>query len=312
MACDLLRRWLESDFLQAAREAAISHASASASLPGGAILSFHGVYRRCLSGRREEADAGWRSLLRFFLPITDHLVRQYFSSVWPDPADGSAALFGHLRANDAEPLRAYRGQAEKEFLMFLREELFALGRARRGESEPLGMTHEQFADLLNQFLPIPREAVVMLAKGYEPEKFAIVLHMEDATAREIQPRCNATLANWGLDLRLPVNLDRLLGHLEQQEATPECVPVRTFVRIKDGQITWNDKEAADRHLTRCLHCFQHYVTYQELHWFFVDDPPAEPRQVEAVALRMGLACERPAKKPSLLGRMFRGGAKSAP
>ena len=270
------------------------------------------MYRSCLSGRPEEADAGWRSLLRFFLPITDHLVGQYFSDVWPDPADGSAALFAYLRANNAERLGAYRGQAEKEFLMFLRDELFALGRTNRGEFEPLGMTHEQFAELLNQFLPIPREAVVMMAKGYEPEKFAIVLHLEDATAREIQQKCSATLANVGLGLRLPVNLDRLLGHLEQQEPTPECMPVRTFVRIKDGQITWNDKEVTDWHLARCLHCFQHYVTYQELHWFFVDYPPAEPRQVEAVAVRMGLASERPPRKPSLLGRVFRGGAKSAP
>jgi hypothetical protein len=51
------------------------------------------------------------------------------------------------------------------------------------------------------------------------------------------------------------------------------------------------------------------VTYQELHWFFLDCAPAGQERVEAVAARMGLAGEKPEKKPSLLARMF-GGVES--
>lgn len=251
-------------------------------------------------------------MLRSFLPIAEHLVRQYFSDVWPDPADGAAAVFSRLRAHGGERLQAFAGIAEKEFLMLLRDELFALGRERRGVREPLGMTHEQFAQLLGDFLPIPREAVVMLAKGYAPEKFAVVLHMEDATARDILQKVSQKLEATGLAVRLPANLDRLLWQLEQQEATPECVAVRTFVRITDGQITWNDKEAADRHMASCLRCFQHFVTYQELHWFYLEYPPGDEQRVEAVAGEIGVASATPGKKTSFFARVFRvaGGSKS--
>ena len=279
----------------------------------GDILSFHRAYRACLAESGREYAEAWRNLIRFYLPLTEHLVRQCFSDVWPNSTDGAAALFGRLRANAGERLRVFAGLSEKEFLMFLRDELFALGRERRGEREPLGMTHEQFAALLNEFPHLPREAVVMLSKGYPPERFAIVLHMEDATARGIQEKVNTKLEAAGLSLRLPANLDRLLWQLEQQESTPDCVPVRTFVRIKDGQITWNDKQAADRHLAGCLRCFQHSVTYQELHWFYLDYRPAEASQVEAVAAKIDLESETQRTKLSILGRIFgvAGGQKSS-
>ncbi len=279
---------------------------------GPAILSFHRVYRACLAADADESAAGWRSLIRFFLPLSEHLVRQYFSDVWPDPSDGAAALFARLWANGGERLRACAGQAEKEFLVFLRDELFRVGREQRGEREPLGMTHEQFCALLGEFPHVPREAVVMLAKGYRPEKFAIVLHMEDKTAEQLLQKVNQNLESTGLAVRLPANLDRLLANLEQQETTEDCVPLRTFMRIKDGLVPWSEKEAADRHLAGCLHCFQKSVTYQELNWFFLDYPPAEDRRVEPVAVKAGLASEAPKKKPSLLTRMFRvaGGPRS--
>lgn len=266
-----------------------------------AILSFHLAIRSSLAGE----DEGWRNLIRFFLPITEHLVAEYFSDVWPKAVEAGAALFSRLRENTATRLRSFTGSAEKEFLMFLRDELFACGREQRSQASPLGMTHEQFAQLLNQFLPIPREAVVMLAKDYKPEKFSVVLHMEESTAKGIQESANQKLEALGISLRLPANLDRMLWQLEQEEATPDCVPVRTFVRILDGQITWREKEAADRHMAGCLHCFQHFVTYQELHWFYLEYPPADAKRVEAVAAKIGFTGREQGKKESVLAKVLR-------
>lgn len=277
------------------------------------ILSFVHVYRRAVDGQ----DEGWRNLIKMFLPLTDHMVRQSFADVWPVGVKGPAEFFGQLRAENAARLQAYTGLSEKAFLVYLRDELFALGRAKRGENAPLGMTHEQFAELLNEFAPIPRQAVMMLAKGYAPEKFAIVLHMEDESAKQVLAKANEKLEARGLSARLPAPMrsgfDRLLQNLEQQEATPECLPVLTFVRIVDGQITWDDKEAADKHMAECAHCFQHFVSYLELHWSFRDLIQAGDERVEEVARAMGLAPVTTEKKGSLMGRIFKTskGKKSA-
>lgn len=277
------------------------------------ILSFVHVYRQAVEGE----DGGWQNLVRMFLPLTAHLLRQSFEDVWQDESAGAAEVFEYLRTNNAELLRAYSGTSEKAFLMNLRDDLFAYGRQKRGENAPLGMTHEQFSELMNEFAPVQREAFIMLAKGYTPAKFAVVLHMEDSSAQQVLQRANQKLESMGLAARLPAPMgsgfDRLLRNLESQDAGEDCLPVMTFVRIVDGQISWNDKESADRHLAQCQVCFQRYVTYLEIHWYYRDFPQAEDARVVKVTEMMGIATVDTLKKDSFVDRLLRPfkGSKSA-
>ena len=260
---------------------------------GKGVFTLHKMLRGCVAGD----DDAWLGFLRHYLPLAVHLAGHYFGDVAIEPESLAGQVFARAREQDAAALKAFSGTTEEEFLLHFRSLVMTEGRSlaeKPGAASDAGprCTLELLEQAIAPLLYVQRQYLFLGLKGYAAAAIGEIMKVQPTAAAAALEKARAALgAQLSGDAEAYLTRqDALLREIEQKR-TEDCLPARTYERICGGQITWRDKEGAERHILSCYHCLDSFANFYELKHYFRVLPLAEDSQLARVAPRLGLAPE---------------------
>lgn len=269
------------------------------------MLTFHKILAGCEAGDA----AAWRAFVTDYTPLVDSLTRIYLPGarhpehLWKDALRG-------LAADNFSPLRSFEHQSEREFLLDLRA--FYLGKGQASLDPALDSkdrpapTASGVAEMLKGAPLVHQEVLFLKLAGYSNATLEKIFRLTPAVAQ-------ANLARLGESYSSAAQTDQgacpsaWLAVLSELWAarTEECPTARLFIRIQEGQIGWQEKDPAEKHVSECLSCLDRWTALRELaHWRWAAAPLAAA-QVEDLLTALPLSnAATPPKRKSILSRLF--------
>ncbi len=161
--------------------------------------------------------------------------------------------------------------------------------------------------MLQGFAPLQRELLILGFRGCGPAELSDLTKFSRETARDILQQARQRLKE---KLGSAASLegrdhDALFAAIEQQHGE-KCHPHRLFVRMADGQISWREREDAERHIENCLHCLDRSAQYREASRLFHVLPPAQVSEIQELLDTLGLPAVEPARKRTWWQRLLGG------
>ncbi len=260
---------------------------------GMAIRTIFTMVDDCTRGER----LGWLEFVRDYAPVGRRLLGHYFPTLRPELDEHVAGVFRQARLGTHAWLRNLRFANEREFLMAFRELVFAYARpvARLPAPElSLERAHERMRELP----VVQRELFWMYVKGYDAAQTATILMNADATAAAVQKVAADRLAEL-LPGGLPEGSPSALLAAVEKAHTPECLALKTCNNLINGQISWQDRDRAERHIGDCLHCLDRFTSFQEMIGYRRETPPLGEDAGNAMLGELGIAARK-----GLVARLF--------
>jgi hypothetical protein len=252
----------------------------------------------CSRGER----LGWFEFVRDYAPVARVLLEQYFPMLKPELDFHITALFERARAENNAWFSSFRFANEREFLMFFRELVFQYGRSVARVPAP-EISLEQMRSIMQDLPVVEREMLWLCMKGYTAEQIGPMISNQESTARAVRELAGQRLAEI-LPGASPEAFNvsaRVLMEGAEKCKTEECLALRTFNNLVNGQISWRERELAEQHIRDCFYCLDRFTAYQEMIRIRKDAQPLAEPEVNSTLGRLRLP---PAKPKGLLSRLL--------
>jgi hypothetical protein len=266
-----------------------------------AIRTIFSMAEDCARGER----LGWQEFVRDFAGIARSLLTHYFPTLIPELDQHVVAVFRRAGAQGGAWFSGLSFANEREFMMAFRDLVFAYGREqeRRGGSE---ISLDQVGSVMKDLTLLERELLWLIIKGYDAPRIAAAIMMNAAaTAEAVQRIAGERLASL-LPGAVPEVLResaRVLMELAEQSKSDQCLALKTFNNLVNGQITWRERELAEEHMSNCFYCIDRFTTFQEMVRLRNDVPGLSAAQVDTILGQLPFAAAKPR---SVLSRLFAG------
>src|SRR3954469_13500553 len=263
-----------------------------------AIRTIFSMVDDCAAGER----LGWSEFVRDYAPITRKLLEHYFPVLQPDIDQHVLGFYERAHANGDAWCKELKFQNEREFMMSYRDLLFAYGRTAARVPVPQ-LSVDQFNEIVKDLNVVEREVLWLYVKGYDAPQIAPMMMNAEATAKSVKEIADQRLK----DLFPAMTTDafiasaRALMEAAEKTKSEDCLPLKTFNNIVNGQISWRERELAEQHIKDCYYCIDRFTGFQEMVRLRKDAVPLPPEQVEATMTKLGF---EKAKKAGLLAKMF--------
>ena len=251
-------------------------------------------------GRGERT--GWEEFVRDYSSMTESMLTHYFPALAPEIEDHVVAVFRRARANNNSFFRELKFANEREFACAYRDFIFAYGRevARLPVAE---ISIEQVRGVMKDLPMVEQQVLWLFMRGFREEQISPILMHADATARSVQQkadeRVKAIVPDASQDAL--VNSARALMEAAEKIKGDSCLPLKTFNNIVNGQISWRERDVAEKHVAGCFYCLDRFTTFQEIVKEMKDRQPASQSATEKILGQLGL----PAKgKGGLLAKIL--------
>lgn len=244
---------------------------------------------------------GWEEFVRDYADIAGKLLKHYFPTLLPDLDAHVATVFQRAQANQNQWLRSVTFSNEREFLMMFRELVFAYGREVARVPVPQ-LSLDQVRQIMADLPVLDREMLWLFIKGYDAPRIAAMMLNAIATAEAVKKVADERLRQV-LPGKTPDAFNvssRVLMEEAEKKRSEQCLPVKTFNNIVNGQISWRERELAEEHIKDCFYCLDHFSAFQEMVRLRLDAQPLGGRQMEQVLGRLNLE----ARGKSILARLL--------
>jgi hypothetical protein len=253
----------------------------------------------CARGER----LGWYEFVRDYSPLVRTLLQQYFPTLAPEMSTHVVALFQRARANQNEWFRNVSFSNEREFLMAFRQLVFAYGRETARVPVPQ-LSLDQVREIMKDLPVTEREMLWLFIKGYTAPQIARMMRDAENTAEKVK-----SIADERLQQLLPATTPdafsisaRVLIEEAEKTRSEQCVALKTFNNIINGQITWRERELAEEHIRDCFNCLDRFTAFQEMIWLRQDATPLAETEIEPMLAELQLPAA--AKGKGVLARLF--------
>lgn len=268
--------------------------------------TFQKILPACEKGQHE----AWKAFLDAYSAVAFACFGFYLPSLRDRQKEIWREVLQALTANDCERLRTFDHQAEREFLVDLRNFLLEAGAPRLDRAQDLAGPPRPSLDSVSallQGLPfLHRQAVILKLAGYSDRALERMLKIPPAAAaravQRLEADYSAFLTREEDECLWPAPWLEFLRSV-RAAASQDCVPLRQFVRIFDGQASWYDKAPVEEHVTGCLHCLERWTSLHEVKHWRAKAKPLAPGEMEEFLSVLPIRSAAPARK-SLLGRLF--------
>ncbi len=252
----------------------------------------------CAAGER----LGWQEFVRDYLGITRQLLQHYFPVLQPELYQHVIAAFQRARANNNAWFKEIKFQNEREFLMAYRDMVFAYARTAARVPTP-ELSLEQFREIVKDQSVVEREVMWLFLKGYNAQQISPMMMNAEATSNAVKAVADQRLR----DLFPTMTADafnisaRTLIEAAEKTKSDECLPLKTFNNIVNGQITWRERDVAEQHIRDCFYCIDRFTSFQEMIRLKKDEKQASEAEVEPVLDKLGIATP---KKKGLFAKIL--------
>src|SRR5205823_6512266 len=131
--------------------------------------------------------------VRDYAGLERTLLRHYFPTLEPELAQHELAIFRRAADDDNQWFRSLHFSNEREFLMSVRELVFAYGREHaRLPAPPVSL--EQMRAVMADLTVVERELLWLFVKGYTAEQIAPMMMNAAATAQSVKDKADQKLA----------------------------------------------------------------------------------------------------------------------
>jgi hypothetical protein len=251
----------------------------------------------CARGER----LGWSEFVRDYADVVTKLLLQFFPVLSPEIDTHVANVFQRAHADQNAWFSSLQFANEREFLMPLRQLVFSYGREVARMPTPQ-ISLAQMKDIMQDLTVVEREILWLFVKGYTAEQIAPILMNAIATATAVKQKADERLATLlpsaGADsFRLSA---RVLIEEAEKTRSEQCLPLKTFNNLINGQITWRERELAEEHIRDCFNCLDRYTAFQEMIRLRKDAQPLPGEKVEQILADLNIA----AKSQGFFSRIF--------
>lgn len=256
------------------------------------------VAQECARGER----LGWHDFVRDHTFLARQLFQRYFPTLVPEEDSHIVELYRRARAHDNAWFRSFSFSNEREFLMHFRELVFTYGREEARVPAPQ-LSLEQVAEIMKGMPLIEREMLWLFVKGYTAEQMAPIILNAAVTASAVKQTADQRLGEI-LPGSSPDAFNvsaRVLMEAAEKTRGENCLPLKTFNNLVNGQITWRDRELAEQHIRDCFYCLDRYTSFQEMIRYRKDSVPLTDSQTEKILSTLDLPAP---KTKGVLARLF--------
>jgi hypothetical protein len=254
-----------------------------------AIRTIFTMASDCAAGER----LGWFEFVRDFGSIVSQMLAQYFPTLKPEIDQHVAGVFERARSNDSVWFKDIKFQNEREFMMFLRDLVFAYGRIAARVPVP-ELSLDQFREIIKDLTVVERQVMWLYIKGYDAPQIGPTMANADATALAVKKvaddRLKSLFPNMSPDA-FSASARSLIEAAEKAK-TSECLPFKTFNNIINGQVTWRERELAEQHIRDCFYCLDRFTSFQEMIRLRKDAQPYPEPKIEAVLARLNISAPK--------------------
>jgi hypothetical protein len=263
-----------------------------------AIRTVFLMAEECARGERE----GWQQFVGEYAPIIRQLLLQYFPMLAPEMEMHVSAVFQRARAGESEWFHKISFSNEREFLMALRQLVFAYGREVARVPVPQ-LSLEQVREIMKDLPVTEREMLWLFIKGYSAQQIAPMVMNAAATADAVKriadERLKQLLPSTSPDA-FTISARALMEEAEKVKSE-QCVALKTFNNLINGQISWRERELAEEHIRDCFYCLDRFTAFLEMIRLRLDAKPLAEEKVEPVLAALNLPA---AKGKGVLARLF--------
>lgn len=234
-----------------------------------AVYTCLDMVRDCRAGRRE----GWEHFITEYFPFCQAVIEHYLPerSGEPDILRTLMVIFSRPGCTIFE----ISGVAlEREFLLGLRNTVLEqLRPPRSGQTAP-------DTSLLAGFSALERQIGWLETMGYEDRDAARMLNLDQQTVASARAKLHEVLQGAGLfGTVLPA-------------AVEDCIIPRLLADYTDGRLTWQTREAVERHLCGCWRCVDLLCRLRESEFLMHRRLPLQAEQIERLREVKGLPQQR--------------------
>jgi hypothetical protein len=262
-----------------------------------AVRTIFSMAEDCARGERE----GWAEFVRDYAGITRRLLELYFPALAPEMGLHVAAVFQRARASDSAWFKTLKFTNEREFGMSFRELVFAYGREQAKVPAP-EISIEQYAQVIQDLTLIERELLWLFVKGYTAPQIAPIMMNAAATAEAVKKIADQRLAQiLPAATKDAFNVSaRVLTEAAEKSAGEQCLSLKTFNNLINGQLTWRERELAEEHIRACFNCLDRFTSFQEAIRYRKDAEPLPEAEIEPLLAGLSLP---PARKKGFFARL---------
>ena len=253
----------------------------------------------CAVGER----SGWFDFVRDYGPVSRTLLTHYFPPLVPEMDTHITGPFARAYANNSEWFRQLKFQNEREFAMAFRELVFVYGRQAARLPKP-EISLDQFREIVKDLTVVERQLLWLCMKGYSAAQIAPMMMNAEATSNAVKEIADKRLAEVLPDATSAAFTisARALMEAAEQTKTDQCLSLRTYNNLVNGQITWRERELAEQHMRDCFYCLDRFTAYQEMIRINKDRKPMADDEVEKILAVLGI--KGAARKKGLLSRLI--------
>lgn len=252
----------------------------------------------CAQGER----LGWEEFVRDYSGFARMFLTHYFPVLNPEIEDHVTAVFHRARANNNHFFVGLKFANEREFAVAFRDHVFAYGREAARLPIPQ-ISLEQVREVLKDMPVVEQQMLWLVIRGFDASKIGSMLMNADATARDVKSKADERVRKI-VPAASPDALvisARALMEAAEQAKTDSCLPLKTFNNIINGQITWRERDVAEKHVAACFYCLDRFTTFQEVVRMIKDQQHAPEAYVESVVTKLDLPTK---KKPGLFAKIL--------
>jgi hypothetical protein len=263
-----------------------------------AIRTVFTMVADCAAGVR----LGWHEFVRDYSELTAQLLDHYFPVLHPELDQHVLGFYQRARANDNAWFKDLKFQNEREFLMAYRDLVFEYARTVARVPTP-ELSLDQFKEIVKDQSVVEREVMWLFLKGYTAARIAPMMMNAEATANAVK-----SVADQRLKTLFPAmtadafNISaRSLIEAAEKMKSEDCLPLKTFNNIVNGQVTWRERDVAEEHIRDCFYCIDRFTSFQEMIRLRKDGKPAQETKIDPIVKGLGFEAE---KKKGLFAKIL--------
>ena len=269
--------------------------------------TFLEMLQDCRGGNRRAC----KQLVQGYLSLAEFWIDHYFPALSPQRDQIITELLKTSIVDRDGLLNTFQGTWEREFLCEWRLYTLRLCRARAvfvngPTSTPL--LRDQLKVLLKGF-PLLQQELLWFHMCHLPTRE--VAQILSVRSEGIEPILAKALAR-GVEMNLPLSSEGQIpsmppGLLVELDSVrgEDCVPVKLFSKIIDGQAVWAEKEKAEDHATDCLRCLSNLTALKEIIFKLRTLPTVDPLRTENFVTSVMGTPEEKKSFGAAVGRLFK-------
>lgn len=262
-----------------------------------AIRTVFSTIEDCSQGRY----LGWYEFLRDYAPLAEALLSHYFPALASDLDASVLDVFSRARAEGNVWFRSLNFANEGEFAMAFRDLVFTSGRTAAQMPAP-GVSAEEILVLLDGLTLVQREFFWTFLKGWGVQQASAMLMDASATARQTDNITSERLSRLSPTVLAERSAIAIMAiEAAQSHKGAECLRWKTVNNLLNGQLSWSDREIAERHMSGCVGCVDAFTAFQEMIWLRRQAVPLPAEEVEALANKLNI---RPPAAKGLLAKFL--------